>query len=419
MALSVKNLEGNELADDYTRKAPTRGRWGETWDVFKSNFGKIVLINLFILIFMLPAVAVFIVRMVYIGGMGMQFPFNANTGIGYPAYPGTQGLTESIYLSADLLFYSLLIVAGFIASVGISGGAYSLKKLVNTQGQFTLKGFFHGVKVGYFNTVLPVTVFLIFYFGTVLVGDWMHLEAALGHNTAGPITAYVFAIIATVLAGLYCAWLLAVGISYKLRFTQLIKNSFVLLIACPLQTVLMAVFALAPVWIYLIGLAASFFTIVAYVLFILFGLAFILLVWMSYTQWVFDLFVTPNLKTAEEAKAKKTPQELEKERKEEEKRVALELLAAGKSELIGRPILPVSEQVAVAPLGRTYGRNSLKRVADDRAKLCKDIADYENAHRNDPVYAEYNKLFADREKALQTTDKKQKKKKVSSDNLLR
>ena len=247
----------------------------------------------------------------------------------------------------------------------------------------------------------------------------MHLEAALGHNTAGPITAYVFAIIATVLAGLYCAWLLAVGISYKLRFTQLIKNSFVLLIACPLQTVLMAVFALAPVWIYLIGLAASFFTIVAYVLFILFGLAFILLVWMSYTQWVFDLFVTPNLKAAEEAKAKKTPQELERERKEEEKRVALELLAAGKSELIGRPILPVSEQVAVAPLGRTYGRNSLKRVADDRAKLCKDIADYENAHRNDPVYAEYNKLFADREKALQTTDKKQKKKKVSSDNLLR
>lgn len=419
MALSVKNLEGNELADDYTRIALTRGRWAETWDVFKSNFGKVVLINLFILIFILPAVAVFIVRMFYIGGMGMQFPFNANTGIGYPAYPGTQGLTESIYLSADLLFYSLLIVAGFIASVGIAGGAYSLKKLVNTQGQFTLKGFFHGVKMGYFNTVFPVTVFLVFYFGTVLVGDWMHLEAALGHNTAGPITAYVFAIIATVLVGLYCAWLLAVGISYKLKVTQLIKNSFVLLIACPLQTVLMAVFALAPVWIYLIGLAASFFTIVAYVLFLLFGLAFILLVWMSYTQWVFDLFVTPNLKAAEEAKAKKTPQELEKERKEEEKRVALELLAAGKSELIGRPILPVSEEVAVAPLGRTYGRNSLQRVADDRAKLCKDIAEYENAHKNDPAYAEYNKLFADREKALQTTDKKQKKKKVSSDNLLR
>lgn len=420
MALNVKNLEGNELADDYTRKASTRGRWGETWDVFKGNFGKIVLINIFMLICMLPAVAVFIVRSLYINGMGMQFPFNANTGIGYPAYPGTQGLTESIYLSADILFYSLLVVSGFIASIGISGGAYSLKKLVNTQGQFTIKGFFHGVKVGYFNTVLPVTVFLLFYFGTVLVGDWMDLQIALGNPKGGPITAYVFAIIATVLVGLYCAWLLATGVSYKLKITQLIRNSFVLLIACPLQTVLIAGFALIPVWILLLGSVMSLFSIIAYVIFILFGFSFAVLVWMSYTQWVFDLFVTPNLKAAaEEIKAKKTPQELEREKKEEEKRVALELLAAGKSELIGKPILPLSEEVAVAPLGKTYSRASLKKVSEDRAKLGKEIADYEEAHKNDPVYAEYNKLFADREKALQATDKKQKKKKVSSDNLLK
>lgn len=421
MALNVKGLEGNEIADDYVRKADSRGRWGLTWDVFKSNFGKVVLINIFVLLFFLPGVGVMFVRSLYINGMGLQYPFNANTGIGYPSYPGTQGLTEGIYLSADLLFYSLLIVAGFIASVGIAGGAYSVRKLVNTQGKFTVKGFFHGVRVCYFNTVLPVTVFMIFFFLTVIIGDWKDLVIAQGRSAGGPITAYVFIIIATVLVGIYCAWVLAVGVSYRLKFVQLLKNSFILLIASPIQTVFMAGFALIPVWLCLLGNAVSFFKIIAYILFIFIGFTFILMSWFSFAQWLFDMFITPNVKAAEEkAKAQKSPKELAAEREEEAQQVARELLAAGKSELIGKPILPIAEQVAVTPLGLTYNRSQINKIAEDKKKLDGEIAEYENEHKNDPVYAEYNKLFAEREKALPSADgKKGKKKKVSSDNLLK
>ena len=47
--------------------------------------------------------------------------------------------------------------------------------------------------------------------------------------------------------------------------------------------------------------------------------------------------------------------------------------------------------------------------------------DFHEAHKHDPVYAEYNKLFAEREKALASpVDKKgKKKKKISADNLLK
>ena len=75
MALSVSNLEGNEIADDYVRKAPTRGRWGETWDVLKANFGKLVLINIFVLITFLPGIGIMIYRSMYINGMGLQYNF--------------------------------------------------------------------------------------------------------------------------------------------------------------------------------------------------------------------------------------------------------------------------------------------------------------------------------------------------------
>lgn len=421
MAFDAKSLEGNEIADDYVRTASDRGRWGQTWDVFKGSFGKVVLINIFVLLFFLPCVAIMFIRSVYINGMGLQYPFNANTGLGYPAYPGTQGLTEGIYLSSDLLYFSLLIVAGFIASVGVAGGAYSMRKLLNTQGQFTVKGFFHGVKVCYFNTVMPVTFFMAFFFASVIIGDWKDLVIARGGSGAGPITAYVFIIIATVLVGIYSAWLLAVGVSYRVKLAQLFKNAFIMMIGSPVQTIFMAGFALIPVWIYLIGTAVGFIKIVSYIIFIFLGLSFIIMVWMSFTQWVFDLYVTPNLKkAAEEAQAKKTPKELQKEKEEEDMRTARELLAAGKSELIGKPILPISEEVSISPLGLTYTRADLSKLSDDRAKLKGDIEAYEKEHLNDLVYVEYNKLFAEREKALQSDNKKGKKnKKISTDNLLR
>lgn len=421
MAFTVTNLEGNEIADDYTRTAATGGRWGDTWGVFKSNFGKIVLNNIFVLLFFVPAIALLFVRTIYISGLGYQYPFNANTGIGYPAYPGTQGLNESIYLSADLLFYGLLIAAGLIASVGIAGGAYSMKRLLNSHGKFSLKSFFHGVKIGYLNVAAPLMVFLTFYFACVIIGDWRDLTGAKGGSVAGATTAYVFIIIATVLVGVYCAWLIATGVSYKLKVGQLLKNAFVLMVGSPVQTVFFAGMSLIPVWIFVIGLSVSFIKIFAYIIFIFIGFSFILLVWMSYTQWVFDLYVTPNLKKAEEeAKAKRTTEQVKADEIEESKRVAMELLASGRSELICKPILPIQSEPAIKPLSATFTRKNLSEVKEERAKLSENISAYENEHKNDAVYKEYNALFAEREKALKEDGKKKgKKKKISSENLLK
>lgn len=418
MALNVNNLEGNEIADDYVRKAAERGRWGETWDVVKSSFWKLVLINIFVLITFLPGVGIMIVRSMRIVSLGALAPFNSNTGLGYPATPDTQGLAESIYLSADVLFYPLLIIAGFIAAVGLAGGAYSIKKLLNSHGAFSVKGFFHGVKVCYFNALLPVIIFMAFLVSTFLIGDWKNYVIATGGSGAGPVTAYVFIIIATVLAGIYCGWLFVVGVSYRVNFIQLFKNAFVLLIGSPIQTVFFAGFSLIPVWLYMIGGSLNIIRILSYILFIFLGFSFILTVWLSFTQWVLDMYVTPNIKAAEAAAAGKTQKQLEAEKQADEKRVAMELLAAGKSELICKPILPIAEESAVSPLGGTFTRADMDKVKSDREKLKRDVAAYEQEHIADPVYAEYNKLFSDREKALKAEGKKGKKKKVSSQNLL-
>lgn len=413
----VAELEGNELADDYVRTAEVpKGRWSDTWGIFKQNFVKLVIINVLVLVFMVPAISV-----VYIGDLMLTQICSLYSGapIAYPFGLSTVGTYERLVLANDLMFYSLLIAAGLIASVGISGAVYSVKKIINTHGQFSIKGFFHGVRVCYLNTAIPVTLFLVCYFACIAVSDWAALHIAEGYGAGGPITAKVFVIIATVLIGIICCWVLAVGCSYKVKFKYLVKNSFVLLIGTVLQTVFMLGFALIPVWLLWIGDSVQFIKVIAYIIFIVFGFSFIVLCWMAYTQWVFDMFVAPAIKSEKEAKrAMMTPKQLEQEKEEEEKQIARELLAAGRSELIGRPIKPIDGAVAVNTVGVTYSREDVKRAAEERAKLSQSIDEYYEQHKNDTRYAEYNKLFAEREKALQTPQKKGKKKKISQDNLL-
>lgn len=420
MAVSrVAALEGNELADDYVRTSVPQGRWGDTWGIFKSNFVKLVIINVFTLLFFIPVIAVIYLRYVYIAQMGLTYPFSVNPLFTYPIIPSSPDSPARIVLSANLLFFSLLIVAGIIASVGIAGASYSIKKIINTHGEFTLKGYFHGVKVCYFNVVFPVTVFLVFLFASFAVSGWADLTIAQGSAPGGPITAEVFMIIATVLVGIIASWVLAVGVSYKVKFVPLIKNSFVLLIGTIIQSVFMLGFSLIPVWLMLIGTVSQAFLIIGGIVFIFFGFSFILLCWLAFTQWVFDMFITPAVKTEEEArKAKLTPKQLAEEKEEDEKAVARELLAAGKSELVGRPLRPIEDGTVVAEVGVAYGRADIKRVAGDRKKIQGELDEYHEQHKTDARYVEYERLFAEREKALSTTDKKGKKKKLNGNNLL-
>lgn len=417
MALKVSNLEGKEITDDFVRKAAPSGRWGYTWGVFKASFLKLILINIFVLITFAPGIAVIIFRNAYLSGfLGPMQPFN--TSILHVPVGSVVGLNEVLVFSTDVRFYSLLIAAGFIASLGISGATYCIRKALLTNGGFTVKNFFHGIKVGYFQTLLPVTIFMLFLYMTKIVGDWKNIEYAMGGNTAGAMTAYVFSIIATVLIGIYCGWLFAVGTNYRVKFTQLFRNAFIMMIGTPIQTIFMAGFSLIPVWFFVIG---GFMRTISYFMFVLIGFSFILICWLSFTQWGFDLFITPNLEAAKaDADAKKSPKQLQQEKAEAEKQAARELLAAGKSELASKPVLPIEAKTEIARTSVTFNRADIATANANRAKLRENISAYEEEHRNDPVYVEYNKMFQEREKVLQDEPKKgKKKKKISADNLLK
>lgn len=412
MALKVENLEGNEIAD-YKRISVPRGRWSDTWYVIKTNFLKLVLINLFVLITFAPGIILMFFRTAYLNMLGGVYPFNSS--ILFPYYSDVTGLAERLTLSTDLLFYAFLFLAGLVASAGIAGATYSIRKIVNTHGEFSLKVFFRGIKVNYVATVFPVSLFLLFLYATVLIGDRMDYVSAMGGNTAGMITAFVFIIIATVLVGLLAAWIYAVGTTYRVRFTQLFKNSFVFCVTSIIRTVIMAGISLIPVWLFMIG---GIVRIISYLMFIFVGFSFIILCWTAFTQSVFDAHVKPNQAVADDVKKQSAVQN---ETVVDDDQRVRELLAAGRSELISHPVMPIAAEAAVAGIGKTFTRKDLSSIAEDREKLGAAVAAYENDHKSEKIYVEYNRLFAEREKALTEKDgkKSKKKKKISAENLLK
>ena len=50
-----------------------------------------------------------------------------------------------------------------------------------------------------------------------------------------------------------------------------------------------------PAIFFLLGGLGTFFMLIGVVIFILFGISYMLLVWFNYSQWAFDRFINPNM----------------------------------------------------------------------------------------------------------------------------
>lgn len=410
---TLQALKTCELTD-YDRVSVQEGRWASTWSAFKSNFGKVVMINLLTLLFFMPLAAAAYLREVYVGSLVTVYPFASNIGpAALPSNPGALGMFEQLSMQADIIFYSVVVLCSLIASVGVAGACYSLRRLVNTQGNFTIKGYFHGVRKCYFRVAVPVAVFMLVFFCTVLVSAWKDLTIARGGAAGWPIAATVLMIILCVLVGIVCMWFISVGVSYKAGPALLFKGGFTFLFGSVIQTLFMLAFCFIPVWLLLIG---GFFRVLGIIFLIFCGFSFVFISWMSFSQWVFDMFIAPE--PEEQKKHVKTEREIAAERAEEVRNALGEIIAAGRSELVATPVPPIVASSAPS-LGATFTRKDVAAAAHARKKLEEDMAAYTAKHKNDKRYSDYEKLFADRDKPLDDGKKGRKKKKISADNLLR
>ncbi len=416
--LVARWLEGKERSEEYARSTLPTSRWALFWDIFKGRFWKLVLVNLLVLLTFLPLFGIIFWRSVSIAAQGLAGPFGAGLGIGYPALPDLIGVGESMVLQADLFFYALMIPAAILAGLGISGGMYIIRNMIWTEGIFVANDFARGIKRNFWNVTEAVLIFMVVFYTVNIMGDFANLLIASGAGSTGwliasQVVGYVF----LGLAILVCLWMISLGVNYKQGPWALFRNAVMMTVGTIIQTVVFAAVALLPFIIMFLTGGTNIFFVIALMLVVFFAFSYAMLVWMSFSQWAFDRFVNPQMGyTVGKGLYDKNRTPAQKAAESAAESAALreykrQIVAQGRSKLVCRPIKPIDDALEIYQLPESFSRDDLRRLKESKQAVADDVAAFEEEHKNDEQYVEYNRQFDERERALQEEEGGGKKKK--------
>ena len=402
----ARMLEGKERDEEYARSTLPSNRWALFWDIFKGRFSKLVIVNLLMLLFFIPLVAVGFFMYLWTGTMGGMYPFSNSILVCFPAYPNLMGAPEQINLSATFTGGALMIVAALIAAVGISGGMYVIRNMVWTEGIFVANDFWRGIKINIV-VVLQSTLFyaVCLYAFTMSIKFSEYIIASGTGNEVWMTISMAISYVAIAIVTMMYLWMLSMGGSYKLKFFQLLKNSFLMTFGLIFQNIFFVVLMAIPVILILLG---SFFQMLGIIFMILFGISYMLLVWLDYSQWAFDKFFESKreggkvnrgiyAKVGKGGSQSKAVQEYE---------ANLQAAMSVKSDLSSRPIKPITDELKVYELPESFSRDDLKKLRESKERIVEDTEKYAEEHKNDEKYVTYNAQF---EKPAEEEDKKDKK----------
>lgn len=421
--LIARMLEGKERSEDYARSTLPTNRWQLFFDIFKGNFGKLVKINLLMLLFFIPMLAVIIFSFIYRDVMSATYPFGANLGVGYPVAPDMYGMSEMLTLENDATIFLLLIISSVIASIGLAGGMYVIRNMVWTEGIFVANDFWRGVKLNFKNALQTALFFTIVLALTILTVDMAAMAQTSSELskfqsvmvTISAVVGYVFLALATCMS----FWMIALGVNYQMGFLTLIRNSFLMTIGMLPQTVFFIAMSALPFVLLLFGIQ-SFFFMAGIVVCLLFGLSYALLVWLDFGQWAFDKYINPKISGAKVGRGIYDRNALSEDG--DNSAAALEyhrvILAAGKSQLSARPIKPIDDDLRVYDLPPAYTREDLQKLRESKETIIADTEAYVEEHMNDERYVEYNRQFEARERALKEAEEGKKYRKRKTPKIL-
>lgn len=410
----ARMLEGKERDENYARSTLPTGRWSLFWDIFKGRFSKLVIVNLLIIVFCIPLIAVYFLRYMMLVGQGTLLPSNS-LGVSWPAVPDIAGLEQQMILSTNLLWGALMVVAALIAAIGISGGIYVIRNLVWTEGIFVANDFWRGIKINAI-VVLQSTLFygVMLYLFTISIDAASVVIATGSGNQTLMVISQVFCYIAIALLTIMFLWMLSMGANYKIKFFRLLKNAFLMTFGMIFHNIFFVVLMAIPVILILLG---SFFAMIGYIILILFGLSYMLLVWFDYSQWVFDKYFESKReggkvnrgiypKAGKGGDQSKAVQQYEAEAAE---------AAKIKSDLASRPIKPITDDLKVYELPESFSRDDLKKLRESKEAIAEDTEKYAEEHKGDEKYVVYNARFEQYEEEEKEEDAKGGKKKNKKD----
>lgn len=391
----AKIIEGPERSETYARSTLPTNRWELGWDVFKTNKGKLFGLNLLTLLFCLPLVALFVMRYVLKTVDIAIFPFTQNMGVGYPAYPATSGLQAQLALNVNVEFFKFVIIGVAFLAVAISGGFYVMRNMVWAEGVMVVSDFFKGVKQNYFVVFFSLLFYTVIMAASVLSLNMSSVLIATGGGikwllVVAQVLTYVIMAIATMMV----FYMITLGITYKLSFGALIRNSFILSIALVPTNVFFIAFSAVWLLLLLLGKVMPLFLIIGIFMVFIWGVSLFMLVWTDYSNWVFDTYVNDKVPGAKKNRGIYKPSA---DDTAEDENAVIE-----RSKLTSRPIKPITDtEVEIYELPTSFSRADLQKLEETKEAMRRDSDKYAEEHKND-VAPTIDELMGDDE----TEDKK-------------
>ena len=159
-------IEGPERSENYARSTLPSNRWQLGWDIFKTNFSKLMLLNLLLVLFSVPVFLLVFLRSANISYEAGNIPFDSF--MSYPYIGSLNGQVEYIQMWANLNTLIYLPIAAVILAVGLSGILYIIRNMVWTEGVFIGSDFWRGIKTNFFVVAGTLLLYSVVIFGGIL-----------------------------------------------------------------------------------------------------------------------------------------------------------------------------------------------------------------------------------------------------------
>jgi hypothetical protein len=190
--------------------------------------------------------------------------------------------------------------------------------------------------------------------------------------------------------------MLAMGVTYELKFMQLLKNSFFFSIALFPQSVFFIVLGLVTVLPMLIG--GNFLLTLGVVLILMFGVALFMLVWTDFSQWSYDQFLNDKVPGAKKNRGiyDRIKDDDAKSLQKYKQQVDTAMLTSLKA----HPIKPITDDLKLAELPQSFRREDIIKLNESKQAIIDDHAKYVEEHKNDAQFVQYEqaKLSAEEER---------------------
>lgn len=350
---------GDDTKPDLTPERSKMSKWDLFKHLFFHRFGTMVFLNLLMVLFALPAIAV--IALFYINSSVAEsfIPYSANLGIGYPVVTNAVELGRLSDFSYNVTKYLALVPCIAVFALGVAGDLYVIRKLMWEEPTRTFKDFFRGIKKCWLGALFMGTAF---GFTLLLLMFSLDYFDAYGLSVSLKALSVTLSIILFIFIILFTSFFMTQNAAFKMRPMVLIRNSVLFIVGTHIQSIFFVGLALIPVYLMFIPNITMFLLIIyAFV-----GFSFTTVVVSVYGHYCYEKFLYDKISGKPSTVYVKRPNDIEEGGTAVKKKPP----APYKNPKKGKK--SIDEGSSITPLTPTFRREDLERLQKEHEQIMRE-----------------------------------------------